>query len=359
MALATSEVDLSRLFSVEEFEAIARERLPEAAYVYVAGAAGAGRAARANREAFERWTFLPRVLVDVSARSLETTVLGSRVSSPVLIAPYSQQALLHPQAEVATARAASAAGSLMGVSTGANLALEEIASAADCPLWFQPYLDEDRGLMREMAERAAAAGYVAICLTVDAPVGGWREGEMRHRAVLPPGFGWANMPERLSQPGAGRWLNGSGWDWDTLDWMRSATPLPIVLKGVVAPADARLAVEHGAAAVVVSNHGGRQLDDTIGTLDALPGVVEAVDGRIEVLLDGGIRRGTDVLKALALGARAVLIARAAAWGLAVGGQAGVERVLALINGELSSAMAIAGAPTVDRISRELLVRRPT
>jgi 4-hydroxymandelate oxidase len=352
-------MDLERLFNVEEFETAARGILPEASYVYVSGGAGAGRTARANCEAFDRWTFMPRVLVDVQARSLETTVVGQRVACPILIAPYSQQALLHPEAELATARAASAAGVLMGVSMGANRSLEEIAQAADCALWFQPYLDEDRGLMREMADRAVAAGYAAICLTVDAPVGGWREGEMRHRAVLPPGEKWANMPERLLQPGAGRWLNGAGWDWGTLDWMRSVSPLPIVLKGVVAPEDAKMAVEHGAAAVVVSNHGGRQLDDTIATLDALPAVVEAVEGRIEVLLDGGIRRGTDVLKALALGARGVLIARAAAWGLAVGGQAGVQRVLSLLTGELSSAMAIAGVTSVEHVPHGLLVRRPS
>jgi 4-hydroxymandelate oxidase len=210
--------------------------------------------------------------------------------------------------------------------------------------------------MRELVGRAEAAGYVALCLTVDSPVSGRRDGAMRVPHVLPDGVTWANMPPDLRRPGSGKWLSGGdAWDWSDVDRIRSATSLALVVKGVLAPEDAALAVEHGARAIVVSNHGGRQLDDSVASLDALPAVVDAVAGRAEVILDGGVRRGIDVLKALALGARAVLIGRPAAWGLAAGGQAGVERVLELVRIELSVAMAIAGVTSVEKVDRRILV----
>lgn len=345
--------DPADLLNVDEFEAIAKQRLPAPSYAYVASGSGAELTLRWNREAFSKYGFLPNVLVDVRERDLSTTVLGKKVTLPVLIAPYALQCLLDPEGEVATARAATAAGTIMALSMGSNRTLEDVAEAAGCPLWFQPYLAEDRGIVREMVRRSEAAGYAAICLTVDSPVVGWRESSMRMPTVLPDGVGWANLPADF-QPARGRWLSGAGWDWKAFADLRAATTLPIVLKGILSAEDARRAVAHGAAAIVVSNHGGRQLDGSVATLDALEAIAEAVDGKVEVLLDGGIRRGTDVLKALALGARAVLIGRAAAWGLAVAGQAGVERVLQLIRDELSSSMAILGAPTVDRIRREHL-----
>ena len=313
---------------------------------------------RENIEAFARWRFIPRVLVDTSARDLSTTVLGRRVTMPIGIAPFALQGLLDPDGEVATARAASSAGIFMGLSMGSNRTIEDVSEAATCPLWFQPYVTEDQVLMRDLAKRAEAAGYAALCVTVDSPVSGRRDGAIREPAVLPEGVVWANMPADLQRPGRGKWLTGGDtFDWDDLDRLAATTSLPLVVKGILAPADAILAIEHGARAIVVSNHGGRQLDDSIATLDALPAIVDAVGGQTEVLLDGGIRRGIDVLKALALGAHAVLIGRAAAWGLAAAGQAGVERVLEMLRVELSVAMAIAGATNADHVDRELVIAR--
>ena len=351
-------VDLSRILTVDELRAIAQERLTAGAYAYVAGGAGDERTMRDNVEAFARWRFVPRALVDTSARDLATTILGRRVALPVGIAPFALQCLLDPEGEVAMARAATSAGTFMALSMGSNRTIEDVAAAARCPLWFQPYVTDDHALMRELAERAAAAGYAALCVTVDSPVSGRRESAMREPAELPEGVVWANMPPDLARPGRGRWLaGGDAFDWEDLDRLAAATPLALVVKGILDPRDARIAADHGARAIVVSNHGGRQLDDSIATLDALPAVVEAVGGRAEVLLDGGVRRGIDVLKALALGAHGVLIGRAAAWGLAAAGQAGVERVLELLRIELSVAMAIAGVVSVQAVDRDLVVPR--
>lgn len=349
-------VDLSSLFTVPEFQAIAKERLPPGAYVYVSGGSGDERTLRDNIEAFVRWRFLPRVLVDTSERTLSTSVLGHRLALPVGIAPFALQCLLDPEGEVAMARAATAAQTFMVLSMGANRTIEEVASAAACPLWFQPYLFDDHVYLRELVQRAESAGYTAICLTVDSPVPGRRDGALRVPVALPDGVTWANMPPYLRRP-SGKWLSGGdGWDWSDVDRVRAMTSLALVVKGVLSPEDAAMAVEHGARAIVVSNHGGRQLDDSIASVDALPAIVDAVGGRAEVILDGGVRRGIDVLKALALGARAVLIGRAAAWGIAAGGQAGVERVLDLLRIELSVAMAIAGVTNVEKVDRRILVR---
>ena len=337
-------------------EAAARERISAGAYVYVAGGSGDERTMRDNIAAFSRWRFVPRALVDTSARTLATTVLGAPVSMPVGIAPFALQGVLDPDGEIAMARAATSAKIFMGLSMGANKTIEDVAAAAGCPLWFQPYLFDDAGYFAELVRRAESAGYLALCLTVDSPVGGRRDSAMRTPVALPDGVTWANMPPHLRLP-RGEWLTGGdAWDWDDVDRVRSSTRLPLVLKGIVAREDAVLAVEHGVKAIVVSNHGGRQLDDTIASLDALPAIVDAVAGRAEVLVDGGVRRGIDVLKALALGARAVLIGRAAAWALAAGGQGGVERILELLRVELSVAMAIAGVTSVGRVPRSLLVR---
>jgi 4-hydroxymandelate oxidase len=352
---ARDSLDLSRVLTVPELQAIAKQRIDPAAYVYVANGAGDERTMRDNIEALARWHFLPRVLVDTSKRDLSTTVLGQRVALPVGIAPFALQGLLDPEGEVAMARAASAANTFMALSMGANCTLEDVAAAARCPLWFQPYLFDDQVYMDELLRRAEAAGYAALCLTVDSPIAGRRDAQLRMPVTLPEGVVWANMPPRLRRP-SGSWLTGGdAWDWEDLDRTHANTKLPIVVKGVLSPDDAKLAVEHGVRAIVVSNHGGRQLDDSIASTDALPAIVDAVGGRAEILLDGGIRRGIDVLKALALGARAVLIGRAAAWGLAAAGQPGVARVLELFRLELSAAMAIAGVVSAEHVDRSILV----
>ena len=351
---------------VTDLEAVAKSRLPSAVYDYYAGGAEDEQTLAANREAFRHVFLRPRALVGVGEVDPSTTVLGTRVSMPVLIAPTAYQRMAHEEGELATARAAGAAGTLMVASTIATSSLEEIAEAATGPLWFQLYVSPERDLCRDLIQRAEAAGYGAICLTVDTPVLGRRERDVRNRFALPPGLSLRNFEGDLAR--MPRTKLGSGFaaaasrlidatiTWDTVGWIRSETKLPVVVKGVIAAADAHLAVEAGVSAIVVSNHGGRQLDGCEPTLRALPNVVEAVAGRVEVLMDGGVRRGTDVLKALGLGARAVLVGRPVLWGLAAGGEAGVRFALEMLRSELVMAMGLAGCPTVDAIGPELIAR---
>ena len=339
--------------NVAETEALARAVLETATYAFFAGGAADGRALRANREAFERRVLRPRVLVDVSRRTTATTVLGRPVELPVLVAPVGLQTLLHPEGELATARAAAGSGTVMCVSAISAAAPAEIAAAAPGGrLWLQIYPFRDRELTAGLVRQAAAAGFEAVVLTVDGPVIGPREGAARS------GF---RYPDRLLVRGtagvAGRTTAASAAElatlvdptlcWDDLAWLRSLSTLPLVLKGILTADDARLAQAHGAAAVVVSNHGGRQLDAAPAPLDVLPEIVAAVGEELEVLVDGGIRRGTDVLVCLALGARAVLVGRPAMWGLAAGGSEGVARVLALLQAELDNALALGGCPSPD------------
>ena len=343
--------DLARLFSVEEFEPIAKATMSPAGYGYVAGAAGSGSALAANLEAYRRWVFRPRVLVDVHEIDLSTTILGQSVELPVLFAPSSLHKLAHPDGELATARAAEQLGTLMVVSTGASLTFEEIARHVN-RRWFQLYWFTDRELTRDLVRRAEAAGYQAVCLTVDTPVAAWREHEARLPVWPAPGISQPNLPD-----GAALEVDGS-LTWRSLEWLRSITKLPLITKGVMTPEDATLAVEHGVEAIVVSNHGGRQLDGSMATLDALPPIVDAIGSRAEVLMDGGVRRGTDVLKALALGARAVLVGRPVFWGLAAGGAPGVMRMMELIRGELVSAMGHTGVTSVTSVDRAILAPNP-
>jgi len=321
---------------------------------------------RANRAAFERIRLRPRVLVDISATDTRTTVLGIPVSMPILVAPMAYHGLAHAEAECATARGAGEAGALMTVSTMANRTLEEIAQAATGPLWFQLYVYSDRHVSERLVRRAEAAGYRGLVLTVDAPRLGRREGDIRNGFGLPPHLRIANFAgtamadEPASDPGVSGLatyasaLFDTTLTWEALDWLRSVTSLPVLVKGLLTGEDAALAVRHGAAAIIVSNHGGRQLDGSVTSIEALPEIVEAVQGRCEVYVDGGIRRGTDVLKALALGAKAVLVGRPALWGLAVGGSAGVRHVLNILQEELDLAMALSGRPTLASIDRSLL-----
>jgi 4-hydroxymandelate oxidase len=351
--------------NVSDFEALARRRMRPAFFDYYAGGAEDERTLMRNRAGFERFVFLPRVLVDVGRVDTSTRVLGAPVSMPVLVAPTAYHRLADPEGETATARAAGAAGTLLTASTLSTCTLEEIASAASGPLWFQLYVYRDRSLTERLIARAQSAGYRALVLTVDTPRLGRRERDLRSRFRLPRGVVLANL--------AGEGQRRLRWDaqgsmaayaneqldpsltWEAVDWIRRAARLPIVLKGVMRPDDAARAVDAGIAGVWVSNHGGRQLDAEEATILALSGVVEAVRGRAEVFIDGGFRRGTDVLKAVALGARAALVGRPCLWGLAAAGEEGVKRVLCLLREELALSMALAGAPDIPSVDRSLVV----
>ncbi|HXF59316.1 MAG TPA: alpha-hydroxy acid oxidase [Candidatus Saccharimonadales bacterium] len=357
---------LDRCANVLDLEAIARDRMERAFYDYYAGGAEDELTLAANRAAFAEVFLRPRVLVDVSRIETGTKVLGTEVSMPVLVAPTAFHKLAHPDGEMATARGAGAARTLMVASTISTCSLEEIARAASGPLWFQLYVYKDRGLARNLIQRAERAGYRALCLTVDTPHLGSRERDVRNQFTLPDGISVRNFEEAgldAAKMGASfRHYAHKQLDcaltWDAVAWLKSETRLPILLKGIIAAEDARLAVEHGVAGIVVSNHGGRQLDGTEATLRALPRVVEAAAGRAEIYMDGGVRRGTDVVKALALGARAVLVGRPCLWGLAAAGEEGVARVLEMFRQELSLSMALCGCPSVGAIGRSLLANGP-
>jgi 4-hydroxymandelate oxidase len=343
---------LQRLQGPDEFEPIAKGNMTAASYNYVAGAAGTGTGAIANREAYGRWSFRQRVLVDVSRIELGTTVLGAPIALPIMFAPSALHKMAHPDGELATARTAEALGTVMIVSTSASRTIEDIKSAVT-NAWFQLYWFTDRELTRDLVQRAEAAGYAAICLTVDTPVAAWREHELRLPVLPQPGIEIANLPDTAENLEI-----ESSLTWKSLEWLRSITSLPIVTKGVMTAEDAHLAVEHGVDAIVCSNHGGRQLDGVLASLDALPEVVEAAAGRVDILFDGGIRRGTDVLKALALGARAVLLGRSVFWGLGTGGAPGLQRLVELIRGELISAMGHTGVTSVQDVPRSIIVPNP-
>jgi len=350
--------------NLAEIEAAARERLTTLAYEYYVGGANDEVTVRENRSAFEQLALRYRVLVDVSHRSTNTTVLGTPIDLPVLIAPTAFQRLACDEGEIATARAASAAGTVMILSTASTCTIEDVGAVGG-RLWFQLYVYSDRGLTKALVERAEACGMQAVVLTVDAPVLGRRERDLRNRFHLPDGIRLANVPSSGSVPLptghgesglANHFATGidAGITWRDVEWLRSITRLPVLIKGIVRGDDAARAVEHGAAGIIVSNHGGRQLDTAIASIRALPDVAEAVNGRAEVLLDGGVRRGTDVIKAIALGARAVLVGRPVVWGLAASGENGARRVLELLRAEIDLAMALCGCPTVGDISRDLV-----
>jgi 4-hydroxymandelate oxidase len=358
--------------NVFDFEAIAREKLSPAAYDYYAGGAHDEVTLRENRAAYDRLSLAYRVLVDVSRRELSTAVLGQPVAMPVLVAPTAFHRLADPEGEVATARAAGKAGTVMILSTLSTSTIEAVVSAATGPVWFQLYVYRDRGATEGLVRRAEAAGCRALVLTVDAPLIGRRERDVRNRFHLPPGLavanllpdGYGEMPPAPADSGLAAYVSSfldPALTWRDVEWLRSITELPVLVKGIVRPDDALRAAEAGAAGVVVSNHGARQLDTAPATIDVLPEVVDALAAhghRIEVLMDGGVRRGTDILKALALGARAVLVGRPVLWGLAAAGEAGAARVLTLLREELDLAMALAGAPTLADITRDL-VRKGT
>jgi 4-hydroxymandelate oxidase len=351
--------------SLLELEEMAREKLDRLAFDYFAGGAHDERTLRENVAAYARIPIHHRVLVDVSRRSAETTVLGGRVSMPVLIAPTAFHRLAHADGEVATVRAAGAQGTVMILSSLSNTPVEEVVREASGAVWFQLYVYRDRAATEAVVARADAAGCRALVLTVDAPLIGMRERDVRNRFALPPGLSVANMlpagygaiAARPGESGLAAYIAemlDPSITWKDIAWLRSLTKLPLVLKGIVRADDARRATDAGVDAIVVSNHGGRQLDTSPATIDVLPQVVDAVGGRCEVLVDGGVRRGTDVLKALALGARAVLLGRPVLWGLALDGRAGVEHVLGILRREIDLAMALAGCATVADVTRDLV-----
>lgn len=348
---------ISSPINLFEYEQLAKTHLSQMALDYYISGAGDEITLRDNRAAFERVKLRPRMLVDVSEINLTTSVLGQPVQLPLLIAPMAFQCLAHPDGEVATATAAASAGLGMVLSTLSTKSLEDVAevgSKFDNSLqWFQLYIHKDRGLTRALVEKAYAAGYKALCLTVDAPVLGQRERDRHNEFALPSGLQLANLvnisgleiPYEQGESGLFTYFAqqlDSALTWGDLEWLQSLSPLPLVVKGILRSDDAVRAVEYGAKAIVVSNHGGRQLDGAIASLDALAEIVPAVKGKAEVLVDGGIRRGTDILKALAIGAQAVLIGRPILWGLAVGGQVGVSHVISLLQKELNVAMTLTG-----------------
>lgn len=347
--------------NLNDYEQLARERLPGMVYDYYAGGAGDEMTLRENERAWERLRLRPRVLVDVSGCDSRTTILGQSVSMPVMVGPCALNALAHQDGEIAVARAATATDVIQVVSTLSSYSLEEVAKASAGKLWFQLYCYRDRAITRDLAERAEAAGFAAICVTVDVPVPGPRERDTRNRFRVPPNIRVANLAHLIEDSSDGSALLkyiGNQFDpgltWESLDWLHGVTRLPTVVKGVLTAEDARIAVDRGVAGIVVSNHGGRQLDGAVETCAALPEVAEAVVGKAEVFVDGGIRRGVDILRAIALGARAVLIGRPYLWGLAVDGEAGVRRVLALLHDELHVCMALAGCVGLGDIGRSLL-----
>jgi 4-hydroxymandelate oxidase len=346
-------------------EAAARERLDRGVYDYIAGGADDEHSVADARAAWSRMALRPRVLRDVSEVSMATTVLGRRLEVPLLVAPMAYHRMAHPDGEAASAAGAAAAGAGYILSTQATMTVEEVAEAVPTGLrWFQVYVVRDRGWTADLVARAAAAGYRALVLTVDVPVLGNRLRDLRNDFRLPTGLKPANAPpagaarqrelatDVLAQAGQ----FDPGLTPEVIGWLADRSGLPVLVKGILRGDDALACLDAGAAGVVVSNHGGRQLDTVVATADALTEVAGAVGDRGEVYVDGGIRRGTDVVKALAMGARAVLIGRPVLWGLAVGGAAGVERVLSGLAGELRLAMALCGTPDLARLTPDVVAR---
>lgn len=346
--------------SLGDFELLARQRMTEMAWEYVSGGAGDELTLRWNREAYDRMKLKPRVLVDVSKLDTRVSLFGREMPFPILLAPTAYQKLVHAEGELATAKGAGAA--TMVVSTMASVSVEEIAAVTKQPPWFQLYVQPDRGFTKALIQRAEAAGCQALVVTVDTPIPGLRNREERIKFALPPGIERPNM-KGLNTAGSSHLpaenqiynaLFDAKLTWKDIEWLRSLTKLPVLLKGVLNPDDADLAVKSGASGLIVSNHGSRNIDTLPATIEALPEVAAKVAGRIPVLVDGGIRRGTDVLKALALGAKAVLIGRPYLHGLAAAGADGVNRVVSILRREFEMAMALTGRTSIAEIDGAVL-----
>jgi 4-hydroxymandelate oxidase len=332
---------MTQLVSLDDYERAAQACMPAAAWEYIHSGAADEHTLRWNREAFARIKLSPRVLNDVRQVDVRVRLLGQELAHPILLAPVAAQSIAHPDAEAATALGARAAGAGVVLSSYTSKHVEDVAAAQPSPLWFQLYMQE-RALTRELIDRVIAAGCSAICVTVDTPTLGARDRMARS------GFQYPELPYRSVQPGE------NACTWDDIRWIRDAVKVPVVLKGILHPDDAERAIGAGAAGIVVSNHGARNLDTTPATIEVLPRITERVAGRVPVLMDGGIRRGTDVIKALALGASAILIGRPYVYGLAVAGAAGVTAVIDILRRELEQAMALTGRASIQGLDRSLI-----
>jgi 4-hydroxymandelate oxidase len=349
-----------------DYERLAPGRMSEMAWEFISSGAADELTCRWNREAYQRIRLLPRHLVDVSKLDTRVRLFGVEMPHPVLMAPVAYQKLVHSDGELGTVKGAGAEGATMVLSSFSTISLEDVAAAATAPLWFQLYIQPDRGFTLDLVRRVEAAGYRALVVTVDTPVLGARYREHRVNFALPPGLVQANLAGLASATGrhhlpAGREIYSAVLDpaltWKDIDWLRAQTSLPIILKGIMNPDDAVKSAESGVAGLIVSNHGGRNLDTVPATIDALPAIVAKVGGRMPVLVDGGIRRGTDILKALAFGASAVLIGRPYVYGLSVGGAGGVAHVIQILRRELERAMALSGLPTISSINGSAIFRQ--
>lgn len=352
----------------DDLEERAREVLGPALFGFISGGAGEGRTVAANRAAFDRHQLRPRVLADVTEVDTSTELLGVRIAAPILIAPMGTHALVHPEAEMVSTRVASQLGLGVIASTAASRTLEETASIDAAPRWFQLYVFRDRTVVLDLLRRAESAGYSAICVTVDTPVLGDRRTDLRTRFAPDPSVRWSNLdryargalPDAADGTAVARYIAAQldpGLTWDDVAWLRDNTTLPIALKGVLDPEDAARAVEHGVQAIVVSNHGGRQLDRVVASLDALPGIVDAAAGRVPVVLDGGIRDAVDAVIALCLGATAVTMGRPLLWALAAGGPEMVERFVTEFVDDLARTLRLLGKRSLGELDTSVLSTR--
>lgn len=349
---------------LRDYEKLAPAHMSEMAWEFMRGGAADELTLRWNEEAYQRIRLMPRHLVDVSRLDTRVTLLGRELGHPILLAPVAYQRLMHPEGELAMARGAGSAGAAAVLSCFSTVTLEEVAKAAKAPLWFQLYIQPDRDFTQGLVRRAEKSGYQALVVTVDTPVLGARYREQRVSFALPAGIEQANLRGLPTATGdhrpKGQAIYSAVLDptltWKDIEWLRSLTRLPVLLKGVLNSDDAARAVDAGVSGIIVSNHGGRNLDTAPATVDALPAVAARVAGRVPVLVDGGIRRGTDVLKAIALGASAVLIGRPYVYGLAIGGAEGVTRVVQILRRELEMAMALSGRVSLASIDGSVIAR---
>ena len=342
---AASGSELERLLSLFDFESEARTRIAHGAWERISGGSADEITLRWNREAYDHIRLKPRILVDVSKLDTRVTLFGHELPFPILLAPTGGQRFIHPEGDVAAARGAAAANSIYVISSSASMKVEDIAKSAKGPVWFQLYVQKDRAFTRDLVQRAEDSGCRALCVTVDSPTFGARNREDRAKKEL---------PERELPNLKGKDYLDPSLTWKDIDWLRSFARRPVLLKGVLNPDDAATAVKAGASGIIVSNHGARNLDTVPATIDALPLVVEKVAGRVPVLVDGGIRRGTDIIKAFALGASAVQIGRPYLWGLGISGAEGVTRVVEILRKEFEIAMALTGRSTIASIDRSVL-----